>query len=179
MPEIEIRPAISSDIPTLMKIDHSCQTTHVWQMDTNHDPDQIQVAFREIRLPRVVRLEYPRVISSMPDTWIEKNLFLVAAMGEELVGYLTLNEDLDTKTAHIIDLVVNEPLRRQGVGSALLLAAKDWCRQRRLKRMVVAIQAKNHAGINLARKLGFDFCGFNDQYFVNHDIAIFFTLFLK
>lgn len=179
MPEIEIRPAISSDISNLMKIDHSCQTTHVWQMDTSHDPDQIQVAFREIRLPRVVRIEYPRVITSMADSWTENNLFLVAAMGEDQVGYLTLKEDLDTKTALILDVVVTEKLRRQGIASALLLAAKDWCRQRRLKRMMLAIQAKNHAGINLARKLGYDFCGFNDQYFVNHDIAIFFTLLLK
>lgn len=179
MPEIKIRPAISSDIPLLMNIDHGCQTTHVWQMDWNNEPGQIAVAFREIRLPRVVRLEYPRVVSSMPDTWTEKNLFLVASMGETLVGYLTLQEDLDSKTAHVIDLVVTEKLRRQGVASGLLLASQEWCRQRKLKRLMIAVQAKNHAGINLTRKLGFDFCGFNDQYFQNHDIAIFFTLILK
>ncbi len=179
MPEIQIKPAISSDIPFLMKMDHGCQTTHVWQMDWNNEPGQIQVSFREIRLPRVVRLEYPRPINTLPDTWLQRSLFLVAAMGEELVGYLTLQEDLDTKFAQIIDLVVTEKLRRQGVATGLLVAAQDWCRQRKLKRMVVAVQAKNHAGINLARKLGFDFCGFNDQYFANHDIAIFFSHILK
>jgi hypothetical protein len=29
MPEIEIRPAISSDLPVLIKFDHSVETTHV------------------------------------------------------------------------------------------------------------------------------------------------------
>jgi len=26
---------------------------------------------------------------------------------------------------------------------------------------------------------GYDFCGFNDHYFANHDIAVFFTFILK
>jgi hypothetical protein len=33
MPEIEVRPAIEADIPTLVKIDHSYTSDHVWQMD--------------------------------------------------------------------------------------------------------------------------------------------------
>jgi len=45
--------------------------------------------------------------------------------------------------------------------------------------MMLEMQAKNHAGISLARKLGYDFCGFNDHYFANHDIAVFFTYILK
>ena len=179
MPQIEIRPAISSDIPFLVKIDSACSTTHVWQMDYNSEPGQIGVAFRDIRLPRPVKLEYPRSTASMPDTWLEKDLFLVAGMDDELVGYLTLIADRETRTARIVDLVVTEKLRRQGIASTLVLAAQDWAGRQKLKRMMLEMQAKNHAGINLARKLGYDFCGFNDHYFANHDIAVFFTYILK
>ncbi len=179
MPQIQIRPAISSDIHTLMKIDASCATTHVWQMDYNSEPGQIGVVFRDIRLPRSVRLEYPRTTTSMADTWLQKDLFLVAVMDDNLVGYLTLVTDQETKTARIADIVVTEKLRRQGIASTLILAAQDWASRQKLRRMMLEMQAKNHAGINLARKLGYDFCGFNDHYFANHDIAVFFTYILK
>ena len=179
MPQIEIRHAISSDIPVLMKIDPHCSTTHVWQMDYSDEPGQIGVIFREIRLPRSVRLDYPRSFASMPDTWLNKSLFLVAAMEEQLVGFLTLETDAETRTARISDLVVSDKVRRQGIGTALIFAAHEWAAARKFKRMMLEMQAKNHVGINLARKLGYDFCGFNDHYFANHDIAVFFTYILK
>lgn len=179
MPQIEIRPATSSDISVLVKIDPACSTTHVWQMDYNSEQGQIGVAFRDIRLPRSVRLEYPRSVESMPDTWTQKDLFLVARKDDELVGYLTLIADRETRTARIVDLVVTDKLRRQGIGSALILAAQDWASRQKLRRMMLEMQAKNHAGINLARKMGYDFCGFNDHFFANHDIAVFFTYILK
>lgn len=178
MPEIEIRPAISSDLPILVKFDHSVDTTHVWQMDANSDVDQIEVRFREIRLPRAVRLQFPRNPADMADTWTRKNLFLVAAMQGQPVAYLTI-EIQQSLTARVCDLVVSDNVRKQGIGSALLMAARDWARQRGVKRMVLEVQAKNHAAIQLARKLGFEFCGFCDDYFANHDIGVFFISILK
>jgi hypothetical protein len=34
MPEIEIRPPTSADIPKLVEIDHDYLSDYVWQMDT-------------------------------------------------------------------------------------------------------------------------------------------------
>ena len=173
MPEIEIRPAISSDLPVLIKLDHSVETpTHVWQMDSNSDVGQIEVRFREIRLPRTINLAYPRNPAEMADTWTRKNLFLVASLQSQPVAYLTI-EVQHSLTIRVSDLVVAPSVRKQGIGSALILAARDWARQRGLKRMVLEVQAKNYAAIQLARKLGFEFCGFCDDYFANHDIGVF------
>lgn len=178
MPEIEVRPTISSDLPGLIKIDHSVETTHVWQMDSNNDLDQIEVRFREIRLPRAVQLEYPRNPGDLADTWTYKSLFLTAIHQSQPAAYLTI-EIKEKHTARVTDLVVTERLRRQGVASALLVSARDWARNRGLKKIVLEIQAKNHAAIQLARKLGYEYCGFCDDYFANHDIAVFFISFIK
>ncbi len=79
-------------------------------------------------------------------------------------------------TTWVTDLVVDPSLRRQGIGSALLLAAQEWSAGRPdSRRLVLEIQPKNHPAVNLAQKLGFDFCGYNDHYFANHDLAIFFA----
>jgi ribosomal protein S18 acetylase RimI-like enzyme len=76
----------------------------------------------------------------------------------------------------ITDLVVALRLRRQGIGSALMLAAQEWASTRpESRRLVVEIQPKNHPAVSLVQKLGFDFCGYNDHYFANHDLAIFFS----
>jgi ribosomal protein S18 acetylase RimI-like enzyme len=36
-------------------------------------------------------------------------------------------------------------------------------------------QTKNHPAICFYRKHGFVFCGFNDRYYTNQDIALFFA----
>ena len=47
------------------------------------------------------------------------------------------------------------------------------------RRLVLEMQHKNHAAIQLAKKLGFDFCGYNDRYYANHDIGLFFAKSLR
>jgi GNAT superfamily N-acetyltransferase len=178
MPEIEIRPAISSDLPVLFKLEHSVETTHVWQMDSNSDQAEIDTRFREIRLPRGVQLEYPQNIQELADTWTRKNLFLVATLQGQQIAYLTI-EIGQAKIARVTDLVVGERNRKQGIATALLLSAADWASQRKIKRMMLEMQAKNHAAIQLARKLGYEFCGYCDDFFANHDIAVFFMANIK
>jgi ribosomal protein S18 acetylase RimI-like enzyme len=178
MPEIEIRPAISSDLPVLFKLDHSVETTHVWQMDSNSDQNEIVTRFREIRLPRPVRLDYFKDPHDLADTWTRKSLFLVGSVGGQPIAYLTIEIE-ESKIARITDLVVNEKNRKQGIATALLLASCEWLGQRKIRRVVLEMQAKNHAAIQLARKLGYEYCGYCDDYFANHDIGIFFMAILK
>jgi RimJ/RimL family protein N-acetyltransferase len=178
MPEIEIRPAISSDLSILLKLDHSVETTHVWQMDSTSDQAEIETRFREIRLPRPVILEYPQNIQELAGTWTRKSLFLAATIQSQPIAYLTI-EIGQNKVARITDLVVGERNRKQGIATALMLAASDWAGQRNIKRVVFETQAKNHAAIQLARKLGYEFCGYCDDYFANHDIAVFFMANIK
>jgi len=65
--------------------------------------------------------------------------------------------------------------RRQGIGTALVLAAENWAVQHDSHRMVIEMQSKNHPAIRMAQKLGFDFSGFHERYFGNLDIALFFS----
>jgi GNAT superfamily N-acetyltransferase len=76
-------------------------------------------------------------------------------------------------------LVVVPSARRKGIASALILAAQDWARRRNDRRMILELQSKNTPAIRMALKLGFEFCGYNDHYYLNQDIALFFTQFLR
>jgi GNAT superfamily N-acetyltransferase len=179
MPEIEIRPATANDIPPLTSLEHNYTTEHVWQMDLQLGDNHTNVVFREVRLPRSVQVAYPRDIQSLSNTWKERSGLLVSVLEDEVVGYINLMQNMAPKTTWATDLVVMLRARRQGIASALVLAAQEWAIHHGSWRLVLEMQPKNHAAIRLAQKLGFDFCGYNDRYYINQDIAIFFAKWLK
>lgn len=174
MPEIEIRPAVSDDIPRLIALDHGFSSDYVWQMDIHAEENQVKVSFREVRLPRSVRVEYPRPVRALADDWTERAALLIARLEDQPVGYISLRREIAPVTIWVSDLVVERRLRRQGIGSALVLAAQEWARRQHIARMVLEMQPKNFPAIRMAEKLGFNFCGYNDRYYANHDIALFF-----
>ena len=163
MPDVEIRRAAASDIPILMAIDHTVQTDYVWQMDVDRETDQIGAIFREIRLPRSVSVPYPRPLNNLPDTWNRRSGMLVGIIGGEIIGYIRMSDMMVPHIAWFTDIVVSPSFRRQGVAMALILAAQSW-----------AVDRKNNPMVRLARKLGYEFCGYNDLYYETQDIALFF-----
>jgi hypothetical protein len=58
----------------------------------------------------------------------------------------------------------------------MLQATVLWARKEKLRRLLVAVQTKNYPAIQFFIKSGFAFCGYNDRYYPNRDIALFFTL---
>jgi ribosomal protein S18 acetylase RimI-like enzyme len=174
MPEIQIRRAVATDITILMAIDHSCQTDYVWQMDVQREEGQVGAIFREIRLPRSVSIPYPREVSTLPDSWDRRAGMLVAMIGEQIIGYIRMTDLILPKTVWMTDIVVSPRFRRQGVGTALILSAQSWAMDRKANRALVETPSKNNPMIYLARKLGYEFCGYNDMYYETQDIALFF-----
>ena len=174
MPEIEIRPATAADLPVLVNFDPNYISDYVWQMEISAEDQQIGVNFREIRLPRSVRVEYPRPISKLADEFTQYSGLLVALLAAEPVAFAGLRLGVAPLTGWVSDLVVTRRMRRQGIGSALVLAAEEWGLQHDCRNIVLEMQTKNYAAIHMAQKLGFDFCGYNDRYYANHDIGLFF-----
>ena len=179
MPEVQIRPAVAADLPILMALDHSCQTDYVWQMDVLHEESQAGAIFREIRLPRSVTIPYPRQVETLFENWNRRSGMLAAVIGKEVIGYIRMNDTVLPHTAWLSDIVVSPRFRRQGVGMSLVLAAQSWAVDRKDKRALLEMSSKNHPAISMARKLGYEFCGYNDKYYEKNDIALFFGRLFK
>jgi GNAT superfamily N-acetyltransferase len=176
MPEIEVRPALESDIPVLTNLDHSYISEYVWQVDIQHtdDPGTV-IAFREVRYPRSIRVEYPRTARSLASNWMLRSGLLVATLAGDTIGYVSLQLDLAPGSAWITDLAVRRRLRRQGIGSALILAAIEWAVPHECRLLIVDLQTKNHPAIRMMQKLGFDFYGYMDHFYGNGDMGLFFS----
>ena len=175
MPEIQVRPAIATDLPFLMKIDHRYRTDFVWQMDLQMDQSDIDVRFRKTRLPRAVRHDYPRDPETLADDWTHRSGLLVALNEGTPIGYVGMMLGIIPQTALASDLAVANRFRRRGVGTALVLAAEDWSAHHRARQMWLEMQSKNYPAINFAQKMGYEFSGYSDRYYPNQDIALFFA----
>ncbi len=110
----------------------------------------------------------------LTEDWTRLSGLLVAVLEEQPIGYAGLILDRITKATWVTDLVVDKPLRRQGIGSALLLAAAEWAATIDSHTLVLEMQPKNDPAIRLSFKLGFEFCGYNDLYYPDHEIGVFF-----
>jgi len=179
MASFEIRPASSNDLPRLMAIDHSCSSDYVWQLELRSEAKRVTADFHEVRLPRAVTVMYPRDLSRLADEWTKRDVVLAASQGESLVGYASAVEEHVSAVAWVMDLVVSPEVRRQGAASALLTATQAWAVERGVRRIVLETQSKNHPCIRLAQKFGYEFCGYNDQYYPTQDVALFFGRALK
>lgn len=171
---VEIRPLVAADLPRLMGMDHTTLSEYVWQLDLRRENGQVVAGFREVRLPRPVGVVYPRNPFALADEWKNRSQVLVAALGGEAVGYICLLEHSHATTAWVTDLAVSPEVRRRGVGSALVNAAQAWAESRGDVNIFLEMPSKNHPAIRLALKLGFEFCGYNDHYYVTQDVALFF-----
>ena len=178
MSKIHIRRFLPADLPALLAIDHSYTTEYAWQMDIQENSREVNLAFREMKLPRLVRHNYPRDHRKLLDDWLQRWGILVAIHGldpgEPPAGYITIAHGTESHIAQITDLAVAAPQRGKGVASALILSAEDWAAKNGCTQLIMEMQSKNVPAIHLAQKLGFDFCGYSDRHFPNKDIALFF-----
>lgn len=171
---MQVRPARPKDLEACEALDHSYTTNRVWQMETREQNGALTIAFRVVRLPREMRVNYPRQGEDLLAGWWRRDGFLVAKEGGRVCGYVALNAQAEHGLAWVGDLVVDQPWRRRGIGTELLRVAAQWGRERDLARLMLEVQTKNYAAIRFCQSRGLTFSGYSDRYWPSQDIALFF-----
>ncbi|MBO9309258.1 MAG: GNAT family N-acetyltransferase [Chloroflexi bacterium] len=175
---VNVRAATPDDLPACLALNLSYETDYVWQVDVRGDESgAIAIGLRTARLPRLLRVTYPRAESllSAALSWESTaGAFLVAEKGGVLRGYAILRFVRERSAAQIAELGVDAAARRQKIGTALLNAAYAQARAHKLRHLSIEVQTKNYPAICFCQRNGLVFCGYNDLYFANGDIALFF-----
>ena len=87
-------------------------------------------------------------------------LFLVAEEDSIVRGYIVghIEEDVENRTTsfRIVDVVVSESHRGQGIGSLLMRAAEDFARAQGFKRLYVGVLIGNRDVHRLYKELGYE-----------------------
>lgn len=180
MEGLKIRSALAPDIQRLLEFQHTCESDYVWQLDLVKKKGQIDVSLREVRLPRPVRVKYPREQFSLADEWKKSSkTFVALAPDGTPIGYIRLIEQVAAASVWVLDLVVDTVARRKGVATALLHTVENWAVDRQHRQIFVEMSSKNNPAVSLMRKSGFKFSGYNDHYYATQDVALFFGKILK
>ena len=173
---MKVRPAVPADLKQCAGLDHHYTTERVWQMNRREDNGEVVISFHSVRLPRSMRVRYPRDPARLWDDWRQWDGFLVAEEEGYIRGYLGMQSHPAEERGWIRDLVVGRPYRRLGIGTELLRKAMEWAAELKLHHLTVEMQSKNYPAISFCEKHGFHFCGFNEFHYPSQDIALFFTL---
>jgi len=172
---VSIRKVRSDDWEACAALDHSAVTDRAWRVEVREQQGRISVAFEPVRLPRPVRLPYPRQDADLTAGWEGCDLFLVATTGRRICGYVAARVLPGHGLVWVQDLVVDRDWRRRGVGSELLRRATEWARRSGLERLVVEVSTKNDPAICFLRAQGLAFCGYHDQHWRTQDVAVLFA----
>jgi GNAT superfamily N-acetyltransferase len=172
-----IRDAVAEDIAPCMALDHTYETDYVWQMSITPESNARQIRFSKERLPRAIEIEY-NVTEAQLHAALADDVCFVVVVGKDdrgtMLGYLVMRVDPTHHLGMVQALVVARPLRRHKIGKRLLTIARRWAKEHDARHIMVETQTKNYPAIEFCQQNGLSFCGYNDQYFRNHDIALFF-----
>ena len=172
-----VRPAELVDLNACYEMDTSYVTEYVWQMQSREDDRSVEVRFNTIRLPRPMKVFYPRHPDELLPNWRQQEHFSVAEdESGQVIAYLDMAAQDWHQVGWIRNLVVERHHRRQGVATSLLRSVHHWALERGLNRLIIEAQTKNYPAIKFSQEHGFVYCGYNDHYYVNGDIAVFFSL---
>jgi ribosomal protein S18 acetylase RimI-like enzyme len=176
---MDVHPATLAELNACLSINHNCTTDHVWQMQAQKAESRVSVAFEVVRLPRRMRVEYPRSLEQLVEHWQHDEGFFVAEFDGQVRGYVDVISRPWEHTGWVANLAVDREYRRQQIGTKLLGQARQWAKEEGLKGLLLEATTKNYPALCLYEKLGFQFCGFNDHYYENQDIALFFVQMIR
>lgn len=172
-----IRDGLEGDIPACIALDHAYETDRVWQMQVNNE-DGWRIDFKTERLPRSLDTTYPADEARLRDVLAPEYCFLIATTREdepEVIGYLGMTCDRLYRVGLVRDLVIDRNYRRKGIAGRMIKVAAQWAKEHDLTSLMIETQTKNYPAIRFCEAAGFVFCGFNDRYLPNRDIAVFFS----
>jgi ribosomal protein S18 acetylase RimI-like enzyme len=201
---VEIRVSEGDDLRSCLALDDSFVATHTWQVESvrgepGATPFSMQstvtlgdtplsVTFRPVKLPRARRVS-GQVAASLREgnevsmlarlqQWQAADLVLLAEQGTKLCGYIVVTVVPSSGIGWVSALVVANSLRRQGIGSMLLAAARRWARYgqgQNVRAFMLELSTKNYPAVAFCRKEGFNFCGYTDYSFSNGDVVLLFV----
>ena len=170
--QVTIRTATEADLPALTRLDLTYPTDRYLEVARSGEPPEHTFSLRwRNRAPAPMAVYDTPTVKKLRGALEKTDLFLVADHEGGITGYLMVIVPSWTDAAEITDLAVDIASRREGTGLALIEAAAEWGRSKRLRSLWVEPRADNHAAISFYVSLGFRLSGFNDRVYSNADDA--------
>jgi ribosomal-protein-alanine N-acetyltransferase len=131
--------------------------------------DLVMLAARFVEAPHWSRRDYEKILlpalpPSSPPGGLTRRAFITLS-DSTLAGFAVASWLPQEAAAEVEGLVVDEKYRRQGMGSALLLASMEWAANSGASSMRLEVRASNTAALELYRRHGFSAVGRRHAYY--------------
>jgi ribosomal protein S18 acetylase RimI-like enzyme len=175
MAEIEIGAATLDELTQIAQMDLSFESDHVWKTQMLEGMDSFESSFQRIQLPKPIRVSFQAYSSVNLETLIRQRVILSIRYDEKVIGYVRLEQDETVNRLIIKTGGVMPEYRNKGVGTVLLERICEIARQNKIRSLVCMVQAKNDPTIHFLLARGFVFCGYQEFFFRNMEIGLFFS----
>ncbi len=175
MPEIELRVADMSDCPLIKKIDLDFESNYVWKSQIVDDLDSYSIVFQKIKLPKTISVPFQAGDAFAVEMMVKRQEVFVTRYENQMIGFVHLERDIINNRILIKIGGVKPEYRRKGIGTAMLSGIQSLAQQNAIGRVVFTVQAKNDPAIRFLMSKGYQFCGYQEFYFPNLEIALFFS----
>lgn len=175
MAEIEIGAATLDEFPQIAKMDLSFESNYVWKTQMLEGLDSFESSFQRIRLPKIIRVSFQAYSTAILEPLIRQKQILAARYEEQVIGYVRLEQDETANRLMLKTGGVTPEYRNKGVGSVILDRVCEIARSNNIRSLVCMIQAKNDPAIHFLMARGFVFCGYQEFFFRNMEIGLFFS----
>lgn len=155
-------------------LDHGISSNYAYRMVINNDKNASSYSFQRVKLPREAHLNYTRDIERLKQSWYEASLVYVGLLDEIVVAYAVVDAKNMPGTTRITDLVVMPELRQKGIGKVMVAAVESWAAKNSSQRVLLEIAMRNYPMVEMAKRAGYEMCGFMEDYFPNGDPALFY-----
>ena len=175
MAEIEIGAATIDEYPQIAAIDLSFESDYVWKTQMLEGLDSFESSFQRIRLPKTIRVSFQAYPPANLDILIRQREVLSVRYEDKIIGYARLEQDetvnrLILKTGGIVP-----EYRKKGIGTVLMDRIMEIARHNNIRSVICMVQAKNDPAIHFLLSKGFIFSGYQEFFFRNMEIGLFFS----
>ena len=175
MAEIEIGAAAMEELTQIAQMDLSFESDYVWKTQMLEGLDSFESSFQRIRLPKTIRVSFQAYSTANLETLIQRREILAVRYEEKVIGYARLEQDETVNRLVVKSGGIMPEYRNKGVGSALLDRICEIAHYNRIRSLVCMVQAKNDPAIHFLMARGFVFCGYQEFFFRNMEIGLFFS----
>lgn len=170
-----MRLATLDDYAQIDALDLSFDSTHVWKVQTFEEPDKYSVNFEKTKLPKQIHVLFQAYNAQAMESMIRRQEILTVRYEKEIVGYVRLELDEAVNRLVIKTGGIAPQFRRKGIGDMLLQQVEEIAQRNDIHYVVCMLQAKNDPAIRFFMRHGFRFCGYQEFYFPNMEIGLFFS----
>ena len=167
-----IRKAMLEDLKKCAKVDGTLQTDRIFRLSAVRENDKYHIKLEAEPLATPTVIQYIHNPDRLNDT-VRDGEVIVSDDNGKIVGYSEIRLVKWNKSCWVINVVVDNAYRKQGVATKMMERVKLSAKEFGMRTLMFDGSMLNYPVYKFCLKNGFRICGMNDSYYPDNTPALF------